>query len=67
METIGLIAGNGKFPLLFAREARRQNMRVVPRRFVGTPPFLLNFLLMKSDGLKLENSKNSSLFLKIAV
>ena len=28
-DTIGLIAGNGIFPLLFARAARAQGMRVV--------------------------------------
>ena len=29
LETIGLIAGNGTFPLVFAREARRRGFRVV--------------------------------------
>lgn len=29
METIGLIAGNGTFPLIFAREARQRGYRVV--------------------------------------
>lgn len=29
METIGLIAGNGSFPVLFARTARREGVRVV--------------------------------------
>ncbi|MGH7858506.1 MAG: DUF1009 domain-containing protein, partial [Candidatus Binatia bacterium] len=29
METIGLIAGNGRFPLIFAETARREGVRVV--------------------------------------
>ncbi len=40
-ETIGLIAGNGKFPILFAREARRQNMKVVAAAVKGDTSFLL--------------------------
>jgi len=43
METIGLIAGNGKFPILFAREARRQNMKVVAAAVKGDTSFLLKF------------------------
>lgn len=43
METIGLIAGNGKFPILFAREARRQNMKVVAAAIKGDTTFLLKF------------------------
>ena len=43
METIGLIAGNGKFPILFAREARRQNMKVVAAAVKGDTTFLLKF------------------------
>ncbi len=35
MDTIGLIAGNGRFPLLFAREARRRGMRVVAAAIRG--------------------------------
>ncbi|HHT9134436.1 MAG TPA: hypothetical protein ACFYD2_06010 [Candidatus Avalokitesvara rifleensis] len=29
MEKIGLIAGNGRFPILFAQGARENNVRVV--------------------------------------
>ena len=29
MRRLGLIAGNGKFPLIFAEEARRQDVSVV--------------------------------------
>jgi len=43
MQTIGLIAGNGKFPILFAREARRQNMKVVAAAVKGDTSLLLKF------------------------
>ncbi len=42
-ETIGLIAGNGQFPLLFARNARAKNMRVVAVGVKGDTSFLLRF------------------------
>ena len=45
--TIGLIAGNGKFPLLFARAAREQNIRVVTAAIRGDTSFLLQFLVPK--------------------
>jgi DUF1009 family protein len=35
METIGLIAGNGVFPVLFAREAKARGLRVVAVAHVG--------------------------------
>jgi DUF1009 family protein len=39
LKTLGLIAGNGKFPLLFAAEARREGYRVVAVAHRGeTPP-----------------------------
>ncbi|MCB9772484.1 MAG: UDP-2,3-diacylglucosamine diphosphatase LpxI [Candidatus Omnitrophica bacterium] len=49
METIGLIAGNGKFPILFAREARRQNLKVVAAAIKGDTSILLKFF---TDDLK---------------
>src|SRR5271169_640658 len=41
MERIGLIAGNGSFPLLFARTARQEGLAVVAVAHEGeTPPEL---------------------------
>ena len=34
-QTLGLIAGNGKFPLLLARDARARKMRVVAAAIKG--------------------------------
>ncbi len=45
MNTIGLIAGNGKFPFLFAREARRQNLKVVAAAIVGDTSIFLKFFV----------------------
>jgi UDP-2,3-diacylglucosamine hydrolase len=41
MDTIGLIAGNGKFPILFAQAARAQRMKVVAAAIRGDTSFLL--------------------------
>lgn len=35
MEPLGIIAGNGDFPLILARQARRQGLRVVAAAFEG--------------------------------
>lgn len=44
-ETIGLIAGNGKFPILFAQKAKEQNFKVVAAAVRGdTTPFLQLFV-----------------------
>jgi hypothetical protein len=45
MEKIGLIAGNGKFPFLFAREAKRQNLKVVAAAIVGDTSVFLKFFV----------------------
>ncbi len=45
IRTIGLIAGNGKFPLLFARAAKRQGIRVVAAAVRGDTSFLLRFVV----------------------
>ncbi|MBF0386600.1 MAG: UDP-2,3-diacylglucosamine diphosphatase LpxI [Candidatus Omnitrophica bacterium] len=39
--TIGLIAGNGRFPLLFAQAARRQGIKVVVAASFGDASFLV--------------------------
>jgi DUF1009 family protein len=38
LETLGLIAGNGVFPLMFAREARERGFRVVAVAHTGETP-----------------------------
>jgi DUF1009 family protein len=38
METVGLIAGNGRFPLIFARTARAEGVRVVAVAHEGETP-----------------------------
>ncbi len=42
---VGLIAGNGKFPLLFAREAKQRGKKVIAVGIKGDTPFLLKFLV----------------------
>ena len=41
---LGLIAGNGNFPLMFAREAKAQGYTVVAAGIKGDTSFLLKFL-----------------------
>ncbi|MDP2652962.1 MAG: UDP-2,3-diacylglucosamine diphosphatase LpxI [Candidatus Omnitrophota bacterium] len=41
IQPIGLIAGNGKFPILFARAAKAQNMRVVAAAIRGDTSWLI--------------------------
>ena len=41
---IGLIAGNGAFPLMFARAARQQGIRVVAAAVKGDTSVLIHFL-----------------------
>ncbi len=43
IKTLGLIAGNGQFPLLFAREARNANIKVVAACVKGDTSFLIKF------------------------
>lgn len=44
-QTLGLIAGNGKFPILFARKARSKNIKVIAAAVRGdTSPFLRFFV-----------------------
>lgn len=43
--TIGLIAGNGQFPFMFAKAAKDQNIKVIVGAVKGDTSFLLNFLV----------------------
>lgn len=45
LQPLGLIAGNGKFPILFAREARAKNMKVVAAAIRGDTSFFLRFFV----------------------
>ncbi len=45
METIGLIAGNGRFPILFARAAKEQNIQVVAAGIKGDTAWHLKFFV----------------------
>lgn len=51
-ETIGLIAGNGKFPFLFARAAREQNINVVAAGIRGDTSLLLRFFVARFSWFK---------------
>jgi len=44
-QSIGLIAGNGKFPILFARAAKEQNIRVVAAAIRGDTSVLLRLVV----------------------
>ena len=43
--TIGLIAGNGKFPILFARAAQTRGIKVVAAAVRGDTSFFLRFVV----------------------
>lgn len=45
MKTIGLIAGNGGFPLMFARAARQQGIRVVAAAVKGDTSWFIPFFV----------------------
>ena len=45
IQTMGLIAGNGKFPILFARAAKAKNIKVVVAGIRGDTSFMLPFMV----------------------
>ena len=45
IQKLGLIAGNGKFPIVFAREAKAKNMRVIAAAVSGDTSFFLKFFV----------------------
>src|SRR3989338_4949551 len=55
--SLGLIAGNGKFPLLFAQTARKQNYHVVAAGIKGDTSFLLKFFVDKCAWFKVGELK----------
>jgi len=54
---LGLIAGNGKFPLLFAQKARSQNYKVVAAGIRGDTSFFLQFFVDKCTWFKVGDLK----------
>jgi len=54
---LGLIAGNGKFPLLFAQKARSQNYKVVAAGIRGDTSFFLQFFVDKCAWFKVGDLK----------
>lgn len=64
MQTIGLIAGNGKFPILFAREARRQNIQVFCAAVKGDTSFFLKFFSDEIAWFKVGELKKLFAFFK---
>jgi DUF1009 family protein len=63
---LGLIAGNGKFPLLFAREAKSQNYKVIAAGIRGDTSFLLKYFVDQYAWFKVGDLKNLFLFFKRA-
>ena len=64
IETIGLIAGKGKFPLLFAKAAQAQNIKVVAAGIVGDTSILLKPFVHKMSWFKVGELERLFVFLK---
>jgi len=56
-KSLGLIAGNGKFPLLFAQKARSQNYKVIAAGIRGDTSFFLRFFVDKCTWFKVGDLK----------
>ena len=63
-KSLGLIAGNGKFPLLFAQKARSQNYKVIAAGIKGDTSFLLKFFVDKCAWFKVGDLKKLFTFFK---
>ena len=50
--TLGLIAGNGKFPLLFAHQAKRHHFKIIAAGIRGDTSFVLRFFVDKFQWFK---------------
>ncbi len=57
IETLGLIAGNGKFPLLFAHAAREQNIKVVAAGIHGDTSWFLKPVVDKLEWFRVGELK----------
>ena len=65
-ELLGLIAGNGKFPIAFAREAKAKNINVIAAGIWGDTSFLLRFFVDKFRVFKAGELKKLFSYLKQA-
>ena len=63
-KSLGLIAGNGKFPLLFARKAKSKDYKVIAAGIKGDTSFLLKFLVDKCAWFKVGELKKLFTFFK---
>ena len=63
-KSLGLIAGNGKFPLLFAQKAKSQNYKVIAAGIKGDTSFLLTLFVDKCAWFKVGDLKKLFLFFK---
>lgn len=63
-KSLGLIAGNGKFPLLFARKAKEQNYRVIAAGIRGDTSFLLRYFVNEYAWFKVGELKKLFTFFK---
>ncbi|HBR14889.1 MAG TPA: DUF1009 domain-containing protein [Candidatus Omnitrophica bacterium] len=58
MKQLGLIAGNGRFPFLFAQKARSQNVKVIAAAVRGDTSFFLRFAVDKIVWFKVGELQN---------
>ena len=63
-KSLGLIAGNGKFPLLFAQKARNQNYKIIAAGIKGDTSYLLKFFVDKCAWFKVGDLKKLFTFFK---
>jgi len=61
---LGLIAGNGKFPILFAQEAKRKNYKIIAAGIQGDTSSLLRFFVDEFRMFKVGQLKKLFFFFK---
>ncbi|MBU0467835.1 MAG: UDP-2,3-diacylglucosamine diphosphatase LpxI [Candidatus Omnitrophica bacterium] len=61
---LGLIAGNGKFPILFAQKAKSQNYKVIAAGIKGDTSFLLKYFVSEYSLFKAGELKKLFSFFK---
>lgn len=64
MTHIGLIAGSGKFPILFARAARQQGIKVIAAGVQGDASVLLSFFVERLKWFKVSQLRDGLSFFK---
>ncbi|VAX36892.1 UDP-2,3-diacylglucosamine pyrophosphatase [hydrothermal vent metagenome] len=63
-QKLGLIAGNGKFPFLFAHEAKKQNFKVIAGGVEGDTSFFLRFFVSNYAQFKVGELKKLFCYFK---